>query len=38
MKKIAIAGYHYSGCGVIDDLFREFDNVAQSSFNVNEIK
>lgn len=29
MKKIAIAGYHYSGCGVIDDLFREFDNVAQ---------
>lgn len=29
MKKIAIAGYHFSGCGVIDDLFREFDNVAQ---------
>lgn len=29
MKKIAISGYHYSGCGVIDDLFREFDNVAQ---------
>lgn len=30
MKKIAIAGYHYTGCGVIDDLFREFDNVAQA--------
>jgi len=30
MKKIAIAGYHFSGCGVIDDLFREFDNVAQA--------
>lgn len=30
MNKIAIAGYHYSGCGVIDDLFREFDNVAQA--------
>ena len=29
MKIIAIAGYHFSGCGVIDDLFREFDNVAQ---------
>ena len=29
MKKIAIAGYHFTGCGVIDDLFREFDNVAQ---------
>ncbi|MBR6091483.1 MAG: hypothetical protein IKQ09_01535 [Bacteroidales bacterium] len=27
--KIAIAGYHYSGCGVIDDLFKEFDNVSQ---------
>lgn len=31
MKKIAIAGYHFSGCGVIDDLFREFDNVAQAT-------
>ena len=29
IKKIAIAGYHYTGCGVIDDLFREFDNVTQ---------
>lgn len=28
VKKIAIAGYHYSGCGVIDDLFKEFDNVS----------
>lgn len=29
MKKIAIAGYHFTGSGVIDDLFREFDNVYQ---------
>lgn len=29
MKKIAIAGYHFTGSGVIDDLFREFDNVCQ---------
>lgn len=31
MRIIAIAGYHFSGCGVIDDLFREFDNVAQAA-------
>jgi hypothetical protein len=30
IKKIAIAGYHFTGCGVLDDLFREFDNVAQA--------
>lgn len=29
MKKIACVGYHYTGAGVIDDLFRECDNVAQ---------
>lgn len=32
MKKIACCGYHISGSGVIDDLFREFDNVFQGSY------
>ena len=32
MKKIACVGYHYSGAGVIDDLFREFDNVYQGQY------
>lgn len=32
MKKIACVGYHATGAGVIDDLFREFDNVAQCSY------
>lgn len=30
MKKISCVGYHGTGSGVIDDLFREFDNVCQS--------
>ena len=34
MKKIACVGYHATGAGVIDDLFREFDNVAQGSYEV----
>lgn len=29
IKKIACVGYHYTGSGVIDDLLRECDNVAQ---------
>ncbi len=29
MKKITCVGYHYTGSGVIDDLLRECDNVAQ---------
>lgn len=32
MKKIACVGYHYSGAGVIDDLFRECDNVFQGEY------
>lgn len=32
MKKIACVGYHYSGAGVIDDLFRECDNVYQGEY------
>lgn len=32
MKKIACVGYHATGAGVIDDLFREFDNVAQGHY------
>lgn len=32
MKKIACSGYHATGSGVIDDLFREFDNVAQGYY------
>lgn len=32
MKKIACVGYHATGSGVIDDLFREFDNVAQGYY------
>ena len=28
MKKITCVGYHATGSGVIDDLFREFDNVS----------
>ena len=34
MKKIACVGYHATGAGVIDDLFREFDNVTQGSYEV----
>ena len=34
MKKIACVGYHATGAGVIDDLFREFDNVAQGQYEV----
>ena len=34
MKKIACVGYHATGAGVIDDLFREFDNVAQGMYEV----
>lgn len=34
MKKIACVGYHATGSGVIDDLFREFDNVAQGQYEV----
>ena len=32
MRKIACVGYHATGAGVIDDLFREFDNVAQGFY------
>ena len=32
MKKIACVGYHATGAGVIDDFFREFDNVAQGGY------
>ena len=32
MKKIACVGFHATGAGVIDDFFREFDNVAQGSY------
>lgn len=32
MKKIACVGYHYTGAGVIDDLFRECDNVFQGEY------
>ena len=32
MKKIACAGYHGTGAGVIDDLLREFDNIAQGEY------
>lgn len=32
MKKIACVGYHCTGAGVIDDLFREFDNVCQGAY------
>ena len=31
MKKIACVGYHYTGSGVIDDILRECDNVAQGT-------
>ena len=34
MRKIACVGYHATGAGVIDDLFREFDNVAQGTYEV----
>lgn len=34
MKKIACVGYHATGSGVIDDLFREFDNVSQGTYEV----
>lgn len=34
VKKIACVGYHATGAGVIDDLFREFDNVAQGQYEV----
>ena len=34
MEKIACVGYHATGAGVIDDLFREFDNVAQGAYEV----
>lgn len=37
MKKIACVGYHYTGSGVIDDLFRECDNVYQGEYEA-EIK
>lgn len=32
MKKIACVGYNATGAGVIDDLFREFDNVSQGFY------
>lgn len=32
MKKITCVGYHGTGSGVIDDLFREFDNVTQGYY------
>ncbi len=32
MKKIACVGYHATGAGVIDDLLREFNNVAQGTY------
>jgi len=32
MKIIACVGYHATGAGVIDDLLREFDNVAQGQY------
>ena len=32
MKKIACVGYHGTGSGVIDDLFREFDNVYHGTY------
>ena len=32
MKKITCVGYHYTGSGVIDDLFRECDNVYQGEY------
>ena len=32
MKKIACVGYHGTGAGVVDDLFREFDNVCQGRY------
>lgn len=34
MKKIACVGHHCTGAGVIDDLFRECDNVAQGEYEV----
>lgn len=34
MHKIACVGYHATGAGVIDDFFREFDNVAQGQYEV----
>lgn len=34
IKKIACVGYHATGAGVIDDLFREFDNVSQGQYEV----
>lgn len=32
MKKIACVGYHYTGSGAVDDLFRECDNVYQGKY------
>lgn len=32
MKKLACVGFHATGAGVIDDLFREFDNVSQGVY------
>lgn len=32
MKKIACIGYHETGAGVIDNIFRECDNVCQGSY------
>lgn len=34
MKKIACVGHHCTGAGVIDDLLRECDNVAQGEYEV----
>lgn len=34
MRKIACVGYHATGAGVVDDLFREFDTVAQGTYEV----
>lgn len=34
MKKIACVGHHCTGAGVIDDLLRECDNVAQGGYEV----
>lgn len=32
MKKIVCCGFHYTGSGVIDDIFRECDNVYQGKY------
>lgn len=34
MKKITCVGYHDTGSGVIDDLLREFDNIASGGYGL----